>query len=289
MEITGKTTLTGLIGSPVKHSISPQMHNEAFRQLNLDYAYLAFDLADSDLETAVRGLQALGAKGFNVTMPYKVQIIKYMDELTPASQIAQACNTVISKDGKLIGHTTDGVGFMESVADAGHNIIGKKMTVLGAGGAATAICTQAALDGVSDIDIFQMKSFTEEYERALAFADRVRLHTDCNINVYDFADTDQMRKSISESAILTNATNVGMAPHEDQCPIPDASMLFPELIVCDIIYNPMKTKLYQMAESAGCQVFNGTYMLLFQGAASFECWTGKKMPVEIIRKKYFQK
>ena len=178
---------------------------------------------------------------------------------------------------------------MESVADAGHNIIGKKMTVLGAGGAATAICTQAALDGVSDIDIFQMKSFTEEYERALAFADRVRLHTDCNINVYDFADTDQMRKSISESAILTNATNVGMAPHEDQCPIPDASMLFPELIVCDIIYNPMKTKLYQMAESAGCQVFNGTYMLLFQGAASFECWTGKKMPVEIIRKKYFQK
>ena len=289
MEITGKTTLTGLIGTPVKHSISPQMHNEAFRQLNLDYVYLAFDLADSDLETAVRGLQALGAKGFNVTMPYKVQIVKYMDELTPASQIAQACNTVIAKDGKLIGHTTDGIGFMESVADAGHNIIGKKMTVLGAGGAATAICTQAALDGVSDIDIFQMKSFTEEYERALAFADRVRLHTDCNINVYDFADTNQMRKSISESAILTNATNVGMAPHEDQCPIPDASMLFPELIVCDIIYNPMKTKLYQMAEAAGCQVFNGTYMLLFQGVASFECWTGKEMPVEIIRKKYFQK
>ena len=288
MEITGRTMLTGLIGTPVKHSISPQMHNEAFCQLNLDYVYLAFDLADSDLETAVRGLQALGAKGFNVTMPYKVQIVKYMDKLTPASQIAQACNTVIAKDGKLIGHTTDGIGFMESVADAGHNIIGKKMTVLGAGGAATAICTQAALDGVSDIDIFQMKAFAEEYERALAFAERVRQHTSCNINVYDFADTEQMRKSISESAILTNATNVGMAPHEDQCPIPDASMLFPELIVCDIIYNPMKTKLYQMAEAAGCQVFNGTYMLLFQGAASFECWTGEKMPIEVIREKYFK-
>lgn len=288
MEITGRTMLTGLIGTPIKHSISPQMHNEAFRQLNLDYVYLAFDLADSDLETAVRGLQALDAKGFNVTMPYKVQIVKYMDELTPASQIAQACNTVIAKDGKLIGHTTDGIGFMESVADAGHNIIGKKMTVLGAGGAATAICTQAALDGVSDIDIFQMKAFTEEYERALAFAERVRQHTSCNINVYDFADTEQMRKSISESAMLTNATNVGMAPQEDQSPIPDASMLFPELIVCDIIYNPMKTKLYQMAEAAGCQVFNGTYMLLFQGAASFECWTGEKMPIEAIREKYFK-
>ena len=227
MEITGRTMLTGLIGTPIKHSISPQMHNEAFRQLNLDYVYLAFDLADSDLETAVRGLQALGAKGFNVTMPYKVQIVKYMDELTPASQIAQACNTVIAKDGKLIGHTTDGIGFMESVADAGHNIIGKKMTVLGAGGAATAICTQAALDGVSDIDIFQMKAFTEEYERALAFAERVRQHTSCNINVYDFADTEQMRKSISESAILTNATNVGMAPHEDHAPSPSIEPKFP--------------------------------------------------------------
>ena len=237
MEITGKTTLTGLIGSPVAHSISPQMHNEAFRQLGLDYVYLAFDLAGSDLGTAVRGLRDIGAKGFNVTMPYKVHVLEYMDELTPAAKIAQACNTVIIKDGRLTGHTTDGIGFMSSVSDAGHDIIGKKMTVLGCGGAATAICTQAALDGVSDIDIFQLK-LPEEFDRALAFADRVREHTSCNIHIYDFADTEQMRKSVSESAILTNATNVGMAPHDDQCPIPDASMLFPELIVCDIIYNP---------------------------------------------------
>ena len=137
MEITGKTTLTGLIGSPVAHSISPQMHNEAFRQLGLDYVYLAFDLAGSDLGTAVRGLRDIGAKGFNVTMPYKVHVLEYMDELTPAAKIAQACNTVIIKDGKLTGHTTDGIGFMSSVSDAGHDIIGKKMTVLGCGGAAT--------------------------------------------------------------------------------------------------------------------------------------------------------
>lgn len=262
------------------------MHNEAFRQLGLDYVYLAFDLAGSDLGTAVRGLRDIGAKGFNVTMPYKVHVLEYMDELTPAAKIAQACNTVIIKDGKLTGHTTDGIGFMSSVSDAGHDIIGKKMTVLGCGGAATAICTQAALDGVSDIDIFQLK-LPEEFDRALAFADRVREHTSCNIHIYDFADTEQMRKSISESAILTNATNVGMAPHDDQCPIPDASMLLPGLIVCDIIYNPRKTKLYQMAEAAGCSVFNGLYMLLFQGAASFECWTGQKMPVDIIRQKFF--
>ena len=118
MEITGKTTLTGLIGSPVAHSISPQMHNEAFRQLGLDYVYLAFDLAGSDLGTAVRGLRDIGAKGFNVTMPYKVHVLEYMDELTPAAKIAQACNTVIIKDGKLTGHTTDGIGFMSSVSDA---------------------------------------------------------------------------------------------------------------------------------------------------------------------------
>ena len=106
MEITGKTILTGLIGSPVAHSISPQMHNEAFRQLGLDYVYLAFDLAGSDLGTAVRGLRDIGAKGFNVTMPYKVHVLEYMDELTPAAKIAQACNTVIIKDGRLTGHTT---------------------------------------------------------------------------------------------------------------------------------------------------------------------------------------
>lgn len=286
MEITGKTKLTGLIGSPVAHSISPQMHNEAFRQLGLDYIYLAFDLGKSDLKTSVEGLKAIGACGFNVTMPYKVRILEYMDELTPAARIAQACNTVIIKDGKMTGHTTDGIGFMHSVSDAGHDIIGKKMTLLGSGGAATAICTQAALDGVSAIDIFQL-NIPEEFSRAVTFAENVRKNTGCPVTVYDFNDVRQMRKSLMESAILVNATSVGMAPKEDNCPISDASLLYPELVVCDIIYNPRKTRLYQMAEAAGCSVFNGLYMLLFQGAASFECWTGQKMPIEIIREKYF--
>lgn len=287
MNITGKTKLTGLIGSPAAHSVSPAMHNEAFKALGLDYVYLAFDPAGYSLADVVHGLQAIGIAGFNVTMPYKVPILEYMDELTPAAQIAQACNTVIPKDGKLIGHTTDGVGFMEAAADAGHNIIGKKMTILGAGGAATAICAQAALDGVAEIDMFQLKSISAEFERALAFAERVREHTRCNFHVYDFADAAQMKKSISESAILTNATNVGMAPNIDQCPIPDDSMLYPGLIVCDIIYNPRETKLFKTAKAAGCKVFNGQFMLLFQGAASFECWTGQKMPVEIVRNAVF--
>lgn len=288
MEITGKTRLTGLIGSPVAHSISPQMHNEAFRQLGLDYVYLAFDLGDSDLKKAVEGLKEIGICGFNITMPYKVRMLEFMDELTPAARIAQACNTVIVKDGRMTGHTTDGIGFMQSVSDAGHDIIGKKMSILGAGGAATAIITQAALDGVSHIDIFR-RNRPEAFAETLAFAKTVQENTDCHVNVYDIADINQMKQSLDSSAILVNATNVGMAPHTNECPIPDSSLLHPELIVSDIIYNPRKTKLYQMAEQAGCPAFNGMYMLLFQGAASFECWTGHKMPVEIIREKYFKK
>lgn len=288
MDITGKTKLTGLIGSPVAHSISPQMHNEAFRQLGLDYVYLAFDIADSDLKTAVAGLKAAGICGFNITMPHKVRMLELVDELTEASRIAGACNTVIVKDGRFIGHTTDGIGFMRSVSDAGHDIIGHKMTLLGAGGAATAICTQAALDGVSEIDIFCLTTPREDYVRAENFAKKVTGSTSCRVQVYDIQDKSRMRTSLNESRILVNATSVGMAPHEDGCLIDDVSMLRPDLIVGDIIYNPRKTRLYRLAEEAGCPVFNGMYMLLFQGAASFQCWTGREMPVEIIRNKYFR-
>ena len=190
MEITGKTRLTGLIGSPVAHSISPQMHNEAFRLLGLDYVYLAFDLGHSSLRQAVEGLREIGCRGFNVTMPYKVPILEFMDELTPAARIAGACNTVIIKDGRMTGHTTDGVGFMQSVTDAGHNIFRKKMTILGAGGAATAIITQAALDGVRRIDIFR-RSRPEAFSATEAFARKVQQETGCPVRVFDIADTSE--------------------------------------------------------------------------------------------------
>lgn len=286
MSISATTTLTGLLGSPVSHSISPAMHNEAFRLLGLDYVYLAFDVGAENLKTAVEGMKALGARGFNLTMPDKTAMLTLADELTPAAELARACNTVINEDGRLIGHTTDGIGYMRSVKDAGYDIIGEKMTLLGAGGAATAICTQAALDGVRSIDIFR-RNRKGAFARTVKFASRVSARTGCPVCVYDLADTAQLKKSLSESRILTNATNVGMAPEVNACPIPDADLLYPELIVSDIIYNPRKTKLLQMAESAGCRTFNGMYMLLYQGAASFECWTGMEMPVEEIKKKYF--
>ena len=170
-EITGTTRLTGLLGSPVAHSISPQMHNEAFRALGLDYAYLAFDIDPKDLKQAVEGLKLLNIRGFNLTMPHKTAILDIVDTLTPAAILANAVNTVTVEDGKLIGHTTDGIGYMRSVEDAGFSIIGKKMTLLGAGGAATAICTQAALDGVTEIDMFKRKNAS--WESVLQFTKRM--------------------------------------------------------------------------------------------------------------------
>lgn len=285
-EITGRTGLTALLGSPVAHSISPQMHNEAFRQLGLDYVYLAFDVTPKNLAEVFTGLKAIGIQGFNLTMPLKTAILPLLDDLTPAARLAQAVNTVFLQDGRYVGHTTDGVGYMRSVENAGFNIIGKKMTLLGAGGAATSILVQAALDGVLAIDVFKRRNAT--FAKTQAFCRNLAEKTGCSIRVFDIADEEQLGKSLKESAILTNATNVGMSPAIDQSPLPSASMLPPELVVSDIIYNPRETLLLQQAKEAGCPCFNGLYMLLFQGAAAFQRWTGREMPVDIIKEKYFK-
>lgn len=285
-EITGSTCLTCLLGSPVAHSISPQMHNEAFRLLDLDYVYTAFDIAPVDLKQAVNALLLFGARGFNLTMPHKTAILDMVDTLTPAATLANAVNTVTIENGKLTGHTTDGIGYMRSVEDAGFSIIGKKMTLLGAGGAATAICTQAALDGVSQIDIFKRKN--SSWKTVVDFAERITKNTGCMVSLYDLSDDSQLKKSIAESAILTNATNVGMAPNISVTPI-STKLLDSHIIVSDIIYNPRETKLLHDAKEIGCPVMNGLYMLLYQGAASFECWTKKQMPIPEIKAKYFSK
>lgn len=283
-EITGTTRLTCLLGSPVAHSISPQMHNEAFRQLGLDYVYTAFDVAPEHLPEAVSALKLFNIRGFNLTMPHKTAMLELVDELTPAAKLAQAVNTVTYENGRLIGHTTDGVGYMRSVEDAGFSIIGKNMTLLGAGGAATAICTQASLDGVKNIYMFKRKNAS--WNSVQAFVDNVNRTTDCKVSLYDIQDESQLKQALDNSDILTNATNVGMAPDVTSSPIP-ASSLDSHLIVSDIIYNPRQTQLLKDAKKAGCPTMNGLYMLLYQGAASFECWTNEKMPVSIIKEKYF--
>jgi shikimate dehydrogenase len=251
----------------------------------LNYAYLAFDVLPNQLKTAVDGLKAVGIEGFNLTMPHKTAIMEYVDELTPAARLGHSVNTVYRRDGKYIGHSTDGVGYMQSLSDAGFQVTGHTMTLLGAGGAATAICTQAALDGMKEIHLFKRKNAT--FAKTVAFAEQITKETDCKVFVYEMEDKKQLRESIAQSILLTNATNVGMSPDVDASLITDASMFHPDLIVSDIIYQPRKTRLLELAQSAGCATLNGMYMLLFQGAAAFTCWTGHEMPIKEIKEKYF--
>lgn len=284
-EITGHTRLTGLLGRPVSHSISPMMHNEAFRQLGLDYVYLAFDVDTENLKTVVDGMRAMNVRGFNLTMPDKNAMCELCDSLSPAAEIIGAVNTVVNDNGYLTGHSTDGIGYMRALRDEGHDIIGKKMTILGAGGAATSIFVQAALDGVSEISIFSRRS--PFFERAQNTTQTLMERTNCKISLYDYEDPSILRREISKSAILTNATSVGMAPNTEKSLITDSSLFHKDLIVSDVIYNPRETALLKLARKAGCATQNGLLMLLYQGAEAFQLWTGEEMPVSIIKEKYF--
>lgn len=285
--ITGKTKLTALLGSPVGHSISPAMHNEAFRLLGLDYAYLAFDVTENTFSRAVDGLIAIGAAGWNCTMPLKRLMHQRVDVLSDTALLTGSVNTVVNRDGILHGDNTDGYGFMQSMADAGLHPAGKRLTILGSGGAAASIIAQAALDGVYSIDIFSRpeSASTKLIEQE---AELIRSKTACLLNLYDLKDHRQLSKSLAESYCFINASSVGMAPNTDACLIPDASMLHPDLAVGDVIYNPRETKLLHMAKEQGCMTFNGLYMLLHQGAMAFQLWTGQDMPVETIREAFFQ-
>ena len=277
--ITGHTGLLCLLGSPVAHSVSPEMHNEACDQLGLDYTYLAFDVPEEKMPEAVQGLRTMGVRGWNITMPGKNIMCKLADKISPASEISGACNTIVNDNGVLTAYTTDGVGFMRAVAENGVDIIGKKMTLLGAGGAATAILVQAALDGVNVRDGF--------FSRAEEIVAKLNERTKCKVTLHDYEDPEVLRASIADSAILVNGTSVGMAPNTDRTIITDTSMFHKDLFVFDVIYNPKETRLLREAKEAGCRTGNGMYMLLYQGAASFKLWTGEDMPVEIIKEKYF--
>lgn len=283
--ITGHTRLLCLLGDPVAHSISPAMHNLSFQTLGLDFVYLAFPCSEGQFASTVSTLKQIGAKGFNCTMPCKRVAAELCQELSPAARLMNAVNTVIIEGGKLIGHNTDGTGFLRSAAEAGHPIIGKTMTLLGSGGAASAILAQAALDGVTKIHLFARKGNSWNLiEKEAAAVNRT---TSCRVFLNELRDETALRQAVADSAILVNASSVGMSPNEDGCLIPDASCFHPELVVSDVIYHPQKTKLLSMAENAGLATFNGMYMLLYQGAEAFRLWTGQEMPVELVKKELF--
>ena len=284
-DITGHTRLICLLGDPVSHSISPAMHNLAFQTLGLDYVYMAFKTAVEEFDNTVATLKQIGARGFNCTMPCKRIAFERSDILSPAAKLMNSVNTVVIEDGQLYGHNTDGVGYMRSVIDAGHDILGKQMTLLGSGGASSAILTQAALDGVSKINVFARKG--NSWNVIEKQVDQINAETACKVTLNELMDETTLRSSISESVILVNGSSVGMAPNIDGCLVPDTSYFHPELIVSDVIYNPKQTKLLQMAKSAGLSTFNGMYMLLYQGAEAFRIWTDHEMPVDLVKKELF--
>ena len=284
--ITGHTELIGLMAYPIRHSSSPAMHNEAFAYLGLDYAYLAFEVDNNTLEDAVKGIRALKLVGSNVSMPNKTVVGQYLDKLSPAAELCGAVNTIVNENGVLTGHITDGIGFMQALKDNDIDVIGKKMTIAGAGGAATAIQVQCALDGAREISIFNIKDAF--FERTLKTAEKIRKAVpECVVNVYDIADTAKMTEEIQSSDIFANATIVGMKPMDDQSVVKDLSAFRPGLVVADAVYNPEETKLLREAKEAGCTCIGGKGMLLWQGVAAFKLYTGQDMPVEDVKKLFF--
>lgn len=279
--LTGHTLLVGLMAYPIRHSSSPAMQNEAFAYLGIDCAYLAFEVDNDTLEDAVKGIRALGLVGSNVSMPNKVEVIKYLDELSPGAKLIGAVNTIVNDNGKLIGHCTDGIGYMQSLKDYDIDVIGKKITIAGAGGAATAIQIQAAMDGVKEMSIFNIKD--KFYDIGLETVEKINKNTDCKATMYDLADLDALRREIDSSYLFANATGVGMKPLEGKAVIPDKSFLRPDLIVTDTVYAPAETELLRMAKEVGCKRMNGFGMMLFQGAAGFKLWTGQDMPIEHMK------
>lgn len=277
--------LTCLLGSPVAHSLSPAMHNLSFENLGIDCYYEAIDVKIPELPAAVEDLKKRNVLGFNLTMPLKEAIIPLCDELSLASKISGSVNTVLNKDGKLYGYTTDGIGFMEAAREVNMDPVGKTMVVFGGGGAALSILAQAAIDGVKKIYVFNRKGKSwDNIEKKIPL---FKEGTKCEIEMKEYADTDGLRKALQEAVLLVNASSVGMAPNEDGCLIEDKTLLHKDLNVFDIIYNPAETKLMKIAAEMGCNTANGKMMLLYQGAAAFKIWTGENMPIDLVKEKVF--
>lgn len=287
MEITGTTKLYGLFGSPVEHSMSPAMYNYCFQKFNLDGRYLAFTVTAEQMQEAISAFRTLGMKGANITMPCKQAVIPFLDQVSPAVELAGACNTIVEEEGVLKGYITDGEGYVMNLGMHGIDIHGKKITLLGAGGAATAIQVQALLDGAEEIAVFNKKdTFWEAAQKKIGqLQDRF---PDQKINLYDLDDQQMLGEKICGSDILTNATKVGMKPMEGNSLIKDLSLFHKDLMVTDCVYHPRETRLLADAKACGCRTADGVGMLLYQGAAAWKLYTGLEMPVEEIREKFYQ-
>lgn len=258
--------LFGLLGHPVGHSMSPIMHNDQFSFLGLDCYYHAFDVHPNELENAVNGIKALGLSGFNVTIPHKVEIMKYLDEIDEEALQIGAVNTVVNRDGKLYGYNTDGKGFAVSLQTiAGADFLNKKMLIVGAGGAARGVFVTLARMGANAIDIANR---TVEKAEELISNNPYRVQSSAR-------SIKEAEKNLAEYQIIINTTSVGMSPKIEELPLQLTNMQ-PETILSDIIYNPLETKWLKEGKIAGAVTQNGVGMFVGQGALAFEMWTKEK-------------
>jgi len=276
--VTGKTKICGLIGDPIEHTVSPAMHNAAFKALGLDFLYLPFQVKSADLGKAVGGLRALNITGVNVTIPHKVAVIPLLDALDPLAERIGAVNTIVNKEGQLTGSNTDAEGFIKALQEHGVAPKDKNTIVLGAGGAARAAAYALAGQGAR-LTILNRRL---ELDWARTLARKLEKDFPQKVRVLEL-DEKNLEKALGEAELLVNATSVGMSPNREATPVP-ARLLRGGLTVFDIVYNPIKTRLLAEAEAAGARTIGGVEMLVWQGALAFEKWTGQKAPLDLMRR-----
>jgi shikimate dehydrogenase len=278
--ITGKTKLCGLIGDPVEHTMSPAMHNAAYRQMGLDYVYVPFHVRPEELGKAIDGMRAFNMRGLNVTIPHKVAVIPFLDKLDALAEKIGAVNTIANDNGVLTGYNTDATGFLRALLEKGIEPKGKKALILGAGGASRAVAHILADSGAERLIILNR---AEELNWAYDLAGNISqlYNMDAKAGQLNRESLDSVMERIDIS-ILVNATSVGMTPDADSTPI-DADLLRPGLAVFDVVYNPLRTRLLRDAEAAGAETVSGIEMLAWQGALAFEKWTGREAPLDLMR------
>ena len=283
MKIDGYTRLAAVVANPIKHSISPFIHNTAFEATSTNGVYLAWEVEGTDLAETVANIRRYQMFGINLSMPYKEQVIPYLDQLSEEARLIGAVNTVVNREGTLIGYNTDGKGFFKSLPS--FKISKKRLVLLGAGGAAKAILAQAILDGVSQISVFVRSS---SMEKTRPYLEKIQNATGFRVDLFALEDVQDLQDSITQADLLVNATSVGMDGSSQ--PIPTSIILPEKLLVADVIYQPFETPFLKWARNQGNQSINGLGMLLYQAAEAFQLWTGKEMPTdqiwELLKQKY---
>ena len=275
--ISGRTRLCGVMGDPIEHTMSPVMHNAAFRQTGLDYVYTAFRVKPEELGQAIAGMRALNIRGLNVTIPHKVAVIPFLDELVPLAEKIGAVNTIVNDDGTLKGYNTDASGFLQALLENGADPRDRNVLVLGAGGASRAISLTLADQGAR----LTILNRQEELDWAEELAARVSQLSDTTARA-GLLDRQNLSEGLAKADILVNATSVGMSPDSGSSPV-EADLLRSGLAVFDAVYNPLKTRLLADAEAAGAKTISGIEMLAWQGALAFEKWTDQKAPADLMR------